>query len=156
MNPSDSPPKSDKESISAKDSSMYVPINNRSASAYSRMGATTSVQGANPHELINLLFNGLLESLNLARGAMERGETAVKGQAISKSVRLLDEGLKAGLNPQGGELSVNLGNLYDYCIRRLTEANARNDLAAIDEVRKLIEPVADSWKAIRPEATEGN
>jgi flagellar protein FliS len=75
---------------------------------------------------------------------------AAKGRAITKAVRLLDEGLKAALNPDGGELSVNLGNLYDYCIRRLTEANLHNDVAAVDEVKRLIEPVADGWRAIRP------
>lgn len=134
---------------------MYLPINSRAASAYTRVGVTTSVQSADPHELINLLFNGLLETLNTAKGAMEREDIAAKGKAISKAVRLLDEGLKAALSPEGGELTTNLTNLYNYCIRRLTEANVHNNVAAIEEVRGLIEPVADSWKAIRGQANQG-
>lgn len=129
---------------------MYLSVSGRAASAYNRVGLETSVQGADPHELINLLFNGLLETLTVARGAMEREDIAAKGRAITKAVRLLDEGLKGGLSPEGGELSVNLGNLYDYCIRRLTQANIHNDVKALDEVRGLIEPIAESWRAIRP------
>jgi flagellar secretion chaperone FliS len=90
----------------------------------------------------------------VAKGAMERQDIAAKGKAISKAVRLLDEGLKAGLSPAGGELSVNLGNLYDYCIRRLTQANIHNDVQAVEEVRGLIEPIADSWRTIRSAATQ--
>ena len=133
---------------------MYLSVSSRAASAYNRVGLETGVQSADPHELINMLFNGLLDTLVVAKGAMERQDIAAKGKAISKAVRLLDEGLKAGLSPAGGELSVNLGNLYDYCIRRLTHANIHNDVAAIEEVRGLIDPIADSWRTIRPAATQ--
>jgi flagellar protein FliS len=134
---------------------MYLSINNRAASAYTRVGVETSVQGADAHELINLLFNGLLQTLTQAKGAMEREDIPAKGKAISKAVRLLDEGLKGSLSPEGGELTQNLTQLYDYAIRRLTEANIRNDVQAVDEVRRLIEPVADSWKAIRGQVEQG-
>jgi len=133
---------------------MYLSVSSRAASAYNRVGLETGVQSADPHELINMLFNGLLDTLVVAKGAMERQDIAAKGKAISKAVRLLDEGLKAGLSPAGGELSVNLGNLYDYCIRRLTHANIHNDVAAIEEVRGLIDPIADSWRTIRPAPTQ--
>lgn len=133
---------------------MYLSVSSRAASAYNRVGLETGIQGADPHELINMLFNGLLDTLVVAKGAMERQDVAAKGKAISKAVRLLDEGLKAGLSPAGGELSVNLGKLYDYCIRRLTHANIHNDVEAVEEVRGLIDPIADSWRAIRPANTQ--
>jgi flagellar protein FliS len=145
---------SDKSGNSSKDNNMYLSVSSRAASAYNRVGLETGVQSADPHELINMLFNGLLDTLVVAKGAMERQDIAAKGKAISKAVRLLDEGLKAGLSPAGGELSVNLGNLYDYCIRRLTQANIHNDVQAVEEVRGLIEPIADSWCTIRSAATQ--
>ena len=40
-------------------------------------------------------------------------------------------------------------------LQRLTLANLRNDGAAIDEVVALIEPLAESWKAIRAQAIQG-
>lgn len=135
---------------------MFLSVNSRAASAYSRVGVQTGVDGADPHELINLLFNGLMQSLSQAKGALERGDIPTKCQALSKSVRLLDEGLRSVLNPAGGELTDNLNRLYEYCIRRLTEANLHNDIARIDEVKSLIEPIADGWRGIRDQLGKGN
>lgn len=49
----------------------------------------------------------------------------------------------------GGELAQNLGALYDYCVRRLILANARNDDAMLQEVMQLIEPIATGWNEIK-------
>jgi flagellar protein FliS len=129
---------------------MFTSVNSRAAAAYKRVAADTGVQSANPHQLVTMLFDALLQSLQRARGALESGDIAAKGRAIGKAVRLLEEGLKAGLNmEQGGELAQNLRGMYDYSILRLTHANLRNDAAALAEVISLIEPVADSWQRIK-------
>jgi flagellar protein FliS len=64
-------------------------------------------------------------------------------------VRIFEEGLIAPLNlEQGGEIAANLSALYGYCVTRLTLANVKNDVAGLEEVSRLIEPVASSWKQI--------
>ena len=129
---------------------MFTSASHRAASAYKRVAVETSVQGASPHSLVELLFDALLQSLASARGAIARGDVVAKGQAIGKAVRIIEEGLKAGLNTRdGGDLAQNLLALYDYSIRRLTLANLRNDARIVEEVARLIEPVAESWKLIR-------
>lgn len=129
---------------------MFKPFNSRAATAYKQIDADTGILGADPHQLINLLFDALLQSLMRARGALQSGDIAAKGVAIGKAVRILEEGLKASLNmDQGGELAKNLCSIYDYSILRLTHANLRNDATALAEVSAMIEPVADAWKQIR-------
>ncbi len=133
---------------------MFTSVTSRAAAAYKRVAADTGVQGADPHQLVGLLFDALLQSLQRARGALDAGDVAAKGAAIGKAVRILEEGLKAGLNMnQGGELAQNLRAMYDYSILRLTHANLRNDVAALVEVGSLIEPVAQSWKQIKTGGT---
>ena len=128
---------------------MYTPVSSRAASAYRQVGVQSSVDGASPHMLIKMLFDGLIQSLNAARGALQRGDIPEKGRQIGKAVRILEEGLKGGLNTaQGGEIARNLSALYDYCVSRLTLANMRNDLALVEEVAGLIAPVAQSWHEI--------
>ena len=81
---------------------------------------------------------------------MARGDIVGKCNAISKAVRIIEEGLSTALDKvDGGELAENLGALYDYCIRRLILANARNDDAMMQEVMRLIEPVALGWNEIK-------
>ncbi|MDA8455906.1 flagellar export chaperone FliS [Acidovorax sp. GBBC 3334] len=131
---------------------MYTPVSSRAASVYRQVGVQSSVDGASPHQLIQMLFEGLMQSLNAARGSMQRGEVEEKGRHLGKAVRILEEGLKGGLNPvQGGELAGNLRALYDYCVSRLTMANLRNDLSLVEEVVTLIVPVAQSWNEIGAE-----
>jgi flagellar secretion chaperone FliS len=128
---------------------MFTSVATRSVSAYKRVGIETSVDGASPHQLISLLFDALIQSLGVARSAIASGEIAVKGRAICKAVRILEEGLAGVLNREdGGEVAVNLSNLYRYCSLRLTQANVANDDAMVAEVQRLIEPVAQSWKQI--------
>lgn len=129
---------------------MFTSVNARAAAAYRRIAAVTSVDAASPHDLVGLLFDALLRNINTAQAALERQDIAAKGEAIGKAVRILEEGLKAGLNlAEGGEIAANLHGLYSYSVVRLTHANLRNDVAALDEVRQLIEPIAQSWKSIK-------
>lgn len=131
---------------------MMNPAFSRAASAYQSTGIETSVHGASPHQLIVLLFDALQQALAGAHAAMLRKDIPTKGKHIVRAVRLLEEGLKAGLDMErGGEIARNLRTLYDYCTQRLTHANLHNDAAAIEEVQRLIAPVADAWKQIGPQ-----
>lgn len=128
---------------------MFTSVSSRAASAYQRVNVETAVSQASPHQLVNLLLEGLLKNINVARGALKRGDMATKGEQINKAVRILDEGLKPALNlAQGGDLAANLNGLYGYCSLRLTEANLYNDDTALADVARVIEPLADGWKQI--------
>lgn len=121
----------------------------RQLGAYQQVHVTTGVDGASPHRLVQMLFEGLLDSLARARGAIAHGNVAVKGEEIGRAVRIVEEGLKAGLNVQdGGQLARDLNDLYAYVTLRLTYANLHSDEAAIAECVKLIEPIAAAWDEI--------
>ena len=126
---------------------MFTSVSSRSASAYQRVSVETGISSASPHQLVNMLFEALLVAVGTARLAMGRGDIAAKGEQISKAVRIIDEGLKPALNlEKGGDLAANLKGLYGYCVLRLTHANLRNDDAALADVARVIEPLAQGWK----------
>lgn len=129
---------------------MFTSVSARSANAYQRVSVETGVSQADPHQLVDMLFDGLLNNISAARGALARGDVKAKCQHILTSVRILEEGLKGSLNlADGGDLAVNLERVYDYCVLRLTTANVRNDDAALDEVAKVLAPIADGWKNMK-------
>jgi flagellar secretion chaperone FliS len=118
--------------------------------AYRQIGVTTSVEGANPHKLVSLLFDALQSEILAARGAIERGDIAEKGRAIGHAVRILQEGLIAPLDMQGGgAIAANLRDVYDYAVMRLTLANLRNDAKALIEAHHLIAPIQEAWAQIQ-------
>lgn len=129
---------------------MFSAHNPRAANAYQRINVETSMHTIDQHQLVALLYEGALGAIATARGAMARGDIVGKCNAVSKAVRIIEEGLSTALDPvDGGELAQNLGALYDYCVRRLILANARNDDAMMEEVMRLIEPIALGWNEIK-------
>ncbi|VTU20504.1 flagellar export chaperone FliS [Variovorax sp. RA8] len=133
---------------------MYTPHNLRTgAGAYARLGVETQAMSASPHQLICMLFDGAITAIGMARHHIAEGDVAAKGRAISKAVGIVANGLKASLDAKaagaaGAELVANLSALYDYVIRRLLQANLRDDLSALDEARSLLESVASAWREI--------
>lgn len=114
-------------------------------SSYGAVQVTTGVATADSARLILMLFDGLLESLAVARGHMTYGNLAGKGKAISRASGIV-LGLQGALDfDQGGNLARNLDELYSYVTRRLLHANANNDVEAIDEVRGLMQEIREAW-----------
>jgi flagellar secretion chaperone FliS len=127
-------------------------MSNYASRAYANVGVNTQVEGASPHKLILMLYDGLLRQLRLAKAHMQKGEIGLKAQCISRAINFLDQGLRGGLNlEQGGDIAAQLLALYDYSERRLFHANVHNDVAALDEVTGLIEPLRAAWHAINPD-----
>lgn len=116
---------------------------------YERIGLETSVKDAHPHRLVLLLFEGATTAIAIARTHMNSGERALKGQAISKAIDIINNGLKASLDvAQGGELAERLGALYQYMVTRLLYANLKDNVAALDEVSGLLGEIHGAWKEI--------
>jgi flagellar secretion chaperone FliS len=119
-----------------------------------RQNSVANAEYADPHQLISMLFDGAMERLSRAIGHMERGETAAKGECLSRAVSIINM-LQVSLDhEQGGDLAERLDSLYDYMMRRVTEANLHNDAEKLREVQQLIEPVRDAWKEIGSQLSE--
>jgi flagellar protein FliS len=118
---------------------------------YQQVGVETRINAADPHQLVLMLFDGFLEAIAQGRGAMRGGQIAAKGQALGRAVRILEEGLRAGLDLRaGGSLARDLDDLYGYLTMQLTLANLRDDEARLDECQQLVTPLREAWLAIAP------
>lgn len=122
------------------------------AQRYSNVKVQSSVEDASPHRLIQMLFEGALERIAQAKGAMLQKQIARKGELIGKAVAIVG-GLQGSLNDsEGGRLASNLDSLYDYVIRRLIQANHENKAEYLDECGRLLGEIKTAWDAIGPDA----
>ncbi len=75
------------------------------ARAYAGVAMETSVAAAYPVDLVVLLYEGAMEGIVKAAGHMHDRNFAAKGAAITRVIRIIDEGLRAALDPRGGDLT---------------------------------------------------
>jgi len=117
--------------------------------AYAKVGMETGVVAASPHKLIVMLFDGALVSIANALMHMRSNNIGEKGKAISKAILIVDSGLRAALDKKaGGDIAEGLDSLYEYMSARLLEANLKNDVEILEEVRRLLTELRDAWNQI--------
>jgi flagellar protein FliS len=120
-----------------------------SAQTYATVGIETGVAAADPHRLILMLLDGALLAIAKARSAMQQGQIAEKGEAISRAIDIVSNGLRASLHfSEDDSLAVRLAALYDYMLARLLHANMHNDQAALNEVGRLLGEIKTAWEEI--------
>lgn len=125
-----------------------VDMNLPGARQYHQITIQSKVAEANPHQLISMLFEGLLNKLATAKGYVGRGDFEGKAEAIGSAVSILGA-LQDSLNMEmGGEIAANLDGLYHYISKRLFSASKDNDSHILDEVSRLIHTLKEGWDGI--------
>ena len=122
--------------------------NHAAMNKYAQVGNQSSAAFANPHRLIQMLMEGALEKISKAKGFMQNGDIAKRGEHISWAISII-EGLRVSLDhSQGGQISENLESLYIYMISQLTQANLKSSIEILDEVSVLLIDIKSGWDAI--------
>lgn len=124
---------------------------------YQNVNRESSLLAAEPHTIILMLFNGALESIAFAKGAIERKDFTVKAEKITKAVNIINS-LRSSLDKESQpQISANFDALYEYCADRLMNASATLNVAILDEVIGLLKPLRDAWAEMSEESkSEGH
>lgn len=120
------------------------------ARAYQNIGAETSLVDADPHRIIELLFDAAIAAVNSSRDALAARDVARRSQSIGKAIRIVQEGLQASLNLSSGQIANNLHRLYEYICLRLLTANRDSDESPLIEVTNLLQQLRSGWAGIAP------
>jgi flagellar secretion chaperone FliS len=104
---------------------------------------------ADPVQLIELLYQGALDSVRSARIDLAAGQIERRGRAISKASAIVME-LSASLDlERGGEIARNLAALYQYILMRLSESHVKASDTSLAEVERLMASLAPAWSSCR-------
>ena len=123
-------------------------LNFKAMESYGEGSHTSQAMVADKVELIQMLFDGLIDSLVTAKGHIQRGSIEDKNKSLMRAGRIVI-GLQGALDlDKGGDLARNLYELYSYVTRRLVHVNARNDLDALQEVHTLLNEIRQAWRDV--------
>lgn len=113
---------------------------------YANNYVETAVSEAGPHKLIQMLYDGLIKNMNLAKVFIEQKNFEKKSEHINKALAILAS-LRGNLDLEnGGDVAANLDGLYEYCYKTLFQSSAKNDLTALDEVIGHIQSLSEAWQ----------
>lgn len=123
---------------------MYHP-EQPSLSEYQQSDLSIQAAAANPHQLVLMLFSGLMDELVRAKGHIDARRYDRKANSINKCIDILNALTSALDFDKGNELALSLANLYDYCVYRLYDASHKLSVVAIEEVELILGNIQEGW-----------
>jgi flagellar secretion chaperone FliS len=115
---------------------------------YQSVDLSSRIEGATPHQLVQMMYEELLKSLDAMAVAARRGDYVQRGQRQSRALAILTA-LETSLDfDKGGEIAAGLVTIYREA-RRLAVAGGRDGEAGrIGEARAILAEIATAWDAI--------
>lgn len=113
--------------------------------SYQQVDLDAQAASANPHQLVVMLIDGLLDEVERVRGHLVANRLAEKGTGINKCMNILI-GLSSALDEEnGGEIAENLRQLYDFCQVELYYTSVQNDATRLDNVERVMGNIREGW-----------
>ena len=113
--------------------------------SYQQVDLDAQAASANPHQLVVMLIDGLLDEIERIRGHLAASRLEAKGVSINKCMNILI-GLSSALDDEnGGEIAENLRQLYDFCQVELYYTSVQNDATRLDNVERVMGNIREGW-----------
>lgn len=104
---------------------------------------------SNPVDLIIMLYDGAVDSLEKAVTAINMKKVTIKLKYVDKALAIIEE-LNNSLNLEvGGEIALNLQDLYLYMTKELVLANIGNDVDKFNHIIGLLKDLREAWVQIK-------
>lgn len=108
----------------------------------------TQIMTSSRVQIVVLLYDAAVQSMELARHAIETNNLADKGRFLGRAISIVGE-LDCALDyEQGGEIARSLHRLYEYALAELVGANARNDARKLEGVLRCLNVLREAWREI--------
>lgn len=120
----------------------------RNLRAYQKTTVNAEISVADPYYVTKLLYQGLFERLAQAKGAIERGDLALKAKKLSTATAIL-ENLRSTLDfSQSKSIAQGLYDIYSYMIDQVAEASLNLMTQPIDNAIRVLMHIKKAWDSI--------
>ncbi|TDP40346.1 flagellar protein FliS [Idiomarina aquatica] len=124
-------------------------MNKKGLNAYKQVGIRDQLGTADPYQIIQMLMQGAIDRMVMARSAIERKDLAAKSEHISKATAIVKSLNDSLLPVEGGEdVTSNLASLYDFIVEHLLQASQENSAQKIHDCQKIMTTIKEGWDSI--------
>ncbi|MGH7233259.1 MAG: flagellar export chaperone FliS [Nitrospiraceae bacterium] len=108
----------------------------------------TQILTASDLQVIVLLYDGALQSLDLAREGILHNNYADKARFLGRAFDIVSELSNVLDMERGGEVAVSLRRLYEYMLEEFTLANLRHAPKHLDGPIRCLTTLREAWQAL--------
>ena len=115
---------------------------------YARQYQQTQILTSSGTQIIVLLYDAAIQSIESARVGIESNNLKEKGRTIGKAISIVGE-LNSVLDfERGGEIATSLRRLYDYMLAELVDANVRNNSQKLEGPLRCLSTLREAWREV--------
>lgn len=115
---------------------------------YTNQYRQTQVMTSSRVQIVVLLYDAAIQSIELARVGIEANNPKDKGRFLGRAISIIGE-LNSVLDfEQGGEIARSLHRLYEYMLSELVTANARNDARRLEGPLRCLSTLREGWREL--------
>ncbi|GAA4768580.1 flagellar protein FliS [Stakelama sediminis] len=119
------------------------------AHTYQQIDMTSRIGGADPHQLVGLLYEEAVRALRTAAWATENNQFKTKSERVTRAIAVLFA-LESGLDfEKGGQVSRTLATLYRGIREQIVAASIGSDPAPFRNAANDLSEVAAAWNSVR-------
>lgn len=115
----------------------------------------TKIQTASKEQLVLMLMDGVIRFSEHGRKSIQEKDYENKQKNLIRAQDIIIELVNGLDHEKGGEIATNLARLYTYAIKRLVDANMKDDLEGIDEVQHIFRNLREAWAVAMDTAGKG-
>lgn len=115
---------------------------------YARQYEQTQVVTSSGLQLIVLLYDGAIQSIEIAKREIQAHNVREKARHLGRAIAIIGELTSVLDYEQGGDIARSLRRLYDYMMAELVEANARNNEQKLDGPLRCLNTLREAWREV--------
>jgi flagellar protein FliS len=107
-----------------------------------------AINTANPLQLVVMLYDAAICSIQEARAHMEKNNIAERSKSLNKCISIITE-LQACLDHNaGGEIASSLDSLYNFMKRNILKASFEQSTQPLVETEALLVNLLSAWRQL--------
>ena len=107
------------------------------------------IETADPLSLVVMLYDRAIVLLDKANKEILEKDYEAKNISLTKATNIVFELLVTLDKEKGGEIATSLARLYNFVIREITDANANLNTKALDNAKRIMSELRESWVSIK-------